>query len=96
VRALAERDSDDSWRTLGVCRTVADPEVFFPAPTAPADAALALCQTCEVQAACLAWALQVGNLHGVWGATTARERRPMQVAWQEVESELLTTGAAPH
>lgn len=81
LRALQERNEDEAWRTRGVCRSV-DPEVFFPAPSEPADAAIALCRTCEVQGACLAWALDVGDCHGVWGATTARERRAMLVAWR--------------
>jgi hypothetical protein len=59
-----------------------DPETFFPAPSEPADAAIALCRTCDVQGACLAWALEVGDCHGVWGATTPRERRAMLVAWR--------------
>jgi WhiB family transcriptional regulator, redox-sensing transcriptional regulator len=81
LRALQERDSDLTWRARGVCQSV-DPEVFFPAPSEPADAAIALCRTCEVQGACLAWALEVGDCHGVWGATTPRERRAMLVAWR--------------
>jgi hypothetical protein len=64
-----------------VCQSV-DPETFFPAPSEPADAAIALCRTCDVQGACLAWALEVGDCHGVWGATTPRERRAMLVAWR--------------
>jgi hypothetical protein len=59
-----------------------DPETFFPAPSEPADAAVALCRTCDVQGSCLAWALDVGDCHGVWGATTPRERRAMLVAWR--------------
>jgi len=81
LRALAERRLDDAWRTRGACRSV-DPETFFPAPSEPADAALALCRTCEVQGPCLAWALEVGDCHGVWGGTTPRERRAMLVAWR--------------
>lgn len=42
---------------------------------------MALCRTCPVLGACLAWALQAGDLHGVWGGTTARERRAMAVVW---------------
>lgn len=84
LRAFAERDQDQTWRTRGVCRSV-DPEVFFPAPSEPADAAVALCRTCDVQGACLAWALEVGDCHGVWGATTPRERRAMLVAWRSTE-----------
>jgi hypothetical protein len=81
LRAIEERQADDAWRTRGVCRSV-DPEMFFPAPSEPADAAIALCRTCEVQGPCLAWALEVGDCHGVWGGTTPRERRAMLVAWR--------------
>ncbi|GAA4255233.1 hypothetical protein GCM10022255_063290 [Dactylosporangium darangshiense] len=71
-----------------------DPETFFPAPTEPADAAVALCRTCDVQGACLAWALDVGDCHGVWGATTPRERRAMLVAWRnEVPGQVMPTAA---
>jgi hypothetical protein len=81
LRALTERQLDPAWRTRGLCQSV-DPETFFPAPSEPADAAVALCRTCEVQGPCLAWALEVGDCHGVWGATTPRERRAMLVAWR--------------
>lgn len=92
LRALEERDEDLTWRARGVCQSV-DPEVFFPAPSEPADAAVALCRTCDVQGACLAWALEVGDCHGVWGATTPRERRAMLVAWRSGEFE--TASSAP-
>jgi WhiB family transcriptional regulator, redox-sensing transcriptional regulator len=81
LRAVAERQDDQAWRVRGVCRSV-DPEVFFPAPNEASDTAMALCRTCDVQGACLAWALEVGDCHGVWGGTTARERRAMLVAWR--------------
>src|SRR5256886_6058385 len=89
LRAFDERQDDVAWRTRGVCQTV-DPETFFPAPSEPADTAVALCRTCDVQGACLAWALEVGDCHGVWGATTPRERRAMLVAWRAD-----TTGETP-
>jgi WhiB family redox-sensing transcriptional regulator len=81
LRALSERDLDPAWRTRGLCQSV-DPETFFPAPSEAADAAVALCRTCDVQGSCLAWALDVGDCHGVWGATTPRERRAMLLAWR--------------
>jgi WhiB family redox-sensing transcriptional regulator len=81
LRAVKEQQGDGAWRIRGACQAV-DPETFFPAPTEPADAAVALCRTCDVQGACLAWALEVGDCHGVWGATTPRERRAMLVAWR--------------
>jgi hypothetical protein len=82
LRALNDRDADEAWRTQGVCRGI-DPETFFPAPNEPADAAVSLCRGCDVQGPCLAWALEVGDCHGVWGGTTPRERRAMLVAWRE-------------
>lgn len=94
LRAIAGRHLDDAWRTRGVCQNV-DPETFFPAPSEPADAAIVLCRTCEVQGPCLAWALEVGDCHGVWGGTTPRERRAMLVAWRsqtEREFEHLADG----
>ena len=96
IRAFLERDDDGAWRTRGVCQSV-DPETFFPAPSEPADPAVALCRTCEVQGACLAWALDVGDCHGVWGATTPRERRAMLVAWRAAEGaeESLVGTSAP-
>lgn len=83
IRAVTERH-DNAWRTRGACQTV-DPETFFPVPMAPADVAIDLCRRCPVAGACLAWALSVGECHGVWGATTARERRAMLVAWRTEE-----------
>ena len=80
--AIEERRGDEAWRTRGACRSV-DPETFFPAPNEPTESAVALCGTCDVQGSCLAWALQVGDCHGVWGGTTPRERRAMLVAWRE-------------
>jgi len=45
-----------------------------------------------VQGACLAWALDAGDCHGVWGATTPRERRAMSVVWRD---ETLPAEATP-
>jgi hypothetical protein len=81
LRAFRERGRDPAWRTRGVCQSV-DPETFFPAPSESADTAVSLCRTCPVQGSCLAWALEAGDLHGVWGATTVRERRAMAVVWR--------------
>ncbi len=88
VQARQDRALDPGGRIRGRCQT-ADPEVFFPAPTEPADIALSLCRGCEVRGACLAWALDAGDCNGVWGGTTPRERRAMLVAWRsEVDEEV--------
>lgn len=81
LRAYRDRDPSLGWRGRGECRG-ADPELFFPGPYEPVDAAVRLCRSCPVQGACLAWALDVGDCYGVWGATTARERRAMVAAWR--------------
>ncbi len=97
LNALAERDSDEAWRTRGVCQGI-DPETFFPAPNEPADKAVSLCRSCDVQGPCLAWALEVGDCHGVWGGTTPRERRAMLVAWREQVTQVdgvVAEGAGP-
>jgi hypothetical protein len=72
-----------------------DPETFFPAPSESAEAAISLCRTCPVQGSCLAWALDAGDLHGVWGATTARERRAMAVVWRSGELDQAPRVPAP-
>ncbi|MPZ28362.1 MAG: WhiB family transcriptional regulator [Micromonosporaceae bacterium] len=94
LRALREGGRDPAWRTRGACQDV-DPETFFPAPSEPADNAMALCRTCPVLGACLAWALRAGDLHGVWGGTTARERRAMAVVWHNGQLDPLSPAAAP-
>jgi len=94
LRALREGGHDPAWRTRGACQEV-DPETFFPAPSEPADTAMALCRTCPVLGSCLAWALQTGDLHGVWGGTTARERRAMAVVWQDGQPEPVPTASIP-
>lgn len=94
LRALQEGGRDPAWRTRGACQDV-DPETFFPPPSEPADAAVALCRTCPVQGSCLAWALQAGDLHGVWGGTTARERRAMAVVWHSRHRQPLPEIPAP-
>jgi hypothetical protein len=56
---------------------------------------MALCRTCPVLGSCLAWALQSGDLHGVWGGTTARERRAMAVVWHSGRPSPLPEPAIP-
>ncbi|MFF1272533.1 WhiB family transcriptional regulator [Streptomyces marokkonensis] len=62
-----------------------DPEIFFPlsdtlAPGAEARAALALCRRCPVLSACRRWAVEHGEDNGIWGATTAAQRRAIRRA----------------
>jgi WhiB family transcriptional regulator, redox-sensing transcriptional regulator len=70
------------WRHRAACRDE-DPELFFPiGNTGPAllqiEEAKAVCMRCEVREACLRWALESGQDHGVWGGLSEDERRALK------------------
>ena len=71
-----------NWRDDAACREV-DWDLFFPiGTTGPALHRIAeakeVCLACPVQAECLAWALDNSITDGVWGGTTAEERRAIR------------------
>ncbi len=69
------------WRSRSACLDE-DPELFFPiGNTGPAilqiEEAKQVCRRCEVREQCLAWALEAGQDHGVWGGLSrGRATRP--------------------
>lgn len=63
-----------SWRQRAACLG-ADPGIFHPANDEEADAAKAICAGCEVRQPCLEEALAAREPEGIWGGTTALERR---------------------
>ena len=70
------------WRHHAICRDE-DPELFFPiGNTGPAilqiEEAKQVCRRCEVREQCLAWALEAGQDHGVWGGLSEDERRALK------------------
>ncbi len=72
-------DNRAGWWSLAACLT-ADPELFFPVSSSgPAlrqvARAKAICTRCEIQQACLGYALDAGPIQGVWGGMTEEERR---------------------
>lgn len=80
-RVLAD---DERWMKSGACRAEKVPtERFFPAEqrgnwASSTVTAKAVCARCVVRGDCLAYALERPVLVGVWGGTTARERRRMR------------------
>ena len=63
-------------------RCVDDPELFYPIGEGHAFAeqiarAKGICGGCPVRAVCLAEALSHRELDGIWGGTTAAERREL-------------------
>jgi WhiB family transcriptional regulator, redox-sensing transcriptional regulator len=74
-------DADD-WRTKASCRSV-DPDLFFPVGTTgialvQIEHAKSVCRSCDVQAACLEFALSTNQESGVWGGTSEEERRKLR------------------
>ena len=70
------------WRHRSACLDE-DPELFFPiGNTGPAilqiEEAKTVCHRCEVREQCLAWALEAGQDHGVWGGMSEDERRALK------------------
>jgi WhiB family transcriptional regulator, redox-sensing transcriptional regulator len=63
------------WRAAGACRS-ADPDLFFPIGNGVVAVrkALQICAGCGVRQQCLDFAMQNGEMNGVWGGTTAEER----------------------
>ncbi len=75
-----EYDNDD-WRDDANC-IGADPEIFF-ASDQKADVeivkkAKAKCSSCLAQVACLRYALETDQNHGIWGGQTEKERRMLK------------------
>ena len=64
------------WQADGACLGL-DPEMFHPDQDNEMDAlpAKAICAQCDVRQVCLEFALARNEKDGVWGGTTARERR---------------------
>jgi WhiB family transcriptional regulator, redox-sensing transcriptional regulator len=70
------------WRHRSACLDE-DPELFFPiGNTGPAilqiEEAKQVCRRCDVREQCLAWALEAGQDHGVWGGLSEDERRALK------------------
>jgi len=79
------------WMAGGACRDT--PEVdFFPEEEQAAEPARAVCRACPVQAPCLAFAVEQAEM-GVWGGTTALERRSIGSAGQPAGPSLRRAAA---
>lgn len=63
------------WRQFALCRGM-DPELFFPERGGDAATPKAICRECPVQTPCLEDGLH--EEHGIWGATSAKQRRRLR------------------
>jgi WhiB family redox-sensing transcriptional regulator len=81
-RSLSLNIEHDDWRDHSACRDT-DPDLFFPVgTTGPAieqiENAKAVCHQCDVQRACLEYALVTNQDSGIWGGTSEEERRVLR------------------
>lgn len=65
------------WMDDAACRGL-DTEVFFPEQDEATRDVKAICRTCDVQAECLAYALNIGERFGIWGGKSEKERRVLR------------------
>ena len=74
--------TQQDWRIRAACRGPRT-EVFYPPVTGERrdekllreHMAKAICDLCAVRGQCLKFALQRGEVHGIWGGTSEAERR---------------------
>jgi WhiB family redox-sensing transcriptional regulator len=62
---------------VGLCAEV-DPEIFFPDKGESPKNAKLICRRCDVQAACLEWALATDVRFGIWGGMSTAERQQLK------------------
>ena len=67
----------NTWQTHGMCLGL-DPALFFPERGESTDQARAVCAACPVQTDCLQAALDRKERFGIWGGTSARERKHLR------------------
>ena len=65
--------TNDTWKAYALCAQT-DPTIFFPDPGQSEDAKQ-ICKLCAVRRECLAYALDAGEMFGVWGGVDQTELR---------------------
>jgi WhiB family redox-sensing transcriptional regulator len=87
------------WRSQGACLS-ADPDLFFPISATGSSGsqiaqAKAVCARCAVRQECMDFALDHGDVQGIWGATTDDERRKLRRARSRSASRGAARAAPP-
>jgi WhiB family transcriptional regulator, redox-sensing transcriptional regulator len=84
------------WREEAACRG-ADLALFFPGRGESAQPARQICARCPVRQECLEFALRHGEVHGIWGGLTERDRRALRTRHRDTirrERDAAITAAA--
>jgi WhiB family redox-sensing transcriptional regulator len=66
--------NDRRWMERAACTDLPTDQFFVSEGESPAEA-IAVCEQCSVSSDCLAYALKHRITDGVWGGTTAQERK---------------------
>lgn len=67
------------WQDQGACNDKKFVRYFYPSRGSSIKDAKKVCHTkCSVREACLEYALQTNENHGVWGGMSVRERRALR------------------
>jgi WhiB family redox-sensing transcriptional regulator len=69
-----ERPTPGPWAGAAACSGV-NPDLFFPDRGGDTTEAKKVCAVCPVRRECLDYALEAGEVHGVWGGLSERQRR---------------------
>ena len=72
------------WRDSANCLAL-DVNDFYPEKGGSAlRPVFAVCAECDVRQACLDWAIEQGELHGIWGGLSPRARHKIAKARKAV------------
>lgn len=89
------------WQRHAHCHDV-DPELFFPPGRDNSELVAAhlravrpICAACPVVLECLHWALETGQEHGLWAATTPTQRRRQRRRIHEQHRRAATSTPQP-
>lgn len=76
------RDQRIRWMRDAECRGIDNPDIFFPDQMSSQVAAMAvaMCNRCQVQEACMRFAIANGEEYGIWGGLSPRARREIASA----------------
>ncbi|MDA3146628.1 WhiB family transcriptional regulator [Leucobacter sp. UCMA 4100] len=72
-----DEDTALAWQADALCAQT-DPEAFFPEKGGSTREAKRVCESCEVSAQCLEYALENDERFGIWGGLSERERRKLR------------------
>jgi WhiB family redox-sensing transcriptional regulator len=73
---MREPDDPLKWQDDALCAQVSQ-EMFFPEKGGSTRDAKRICESCDVKAQCLAYAMQNGERFGIWGGLSERQRRAL-------------------